>query len=189
MCRIRVKRFWSTVFSILCLVFFISGQGMLKLVSAEPSFNRTEGIVRIGSCEGLKTNVELGLSMDITLTANLICSETIQLSPGQDVTISATDVGHVLFIGEDFSVPDQASSSLFVNPLGASLSLTGIVFDNEAVMQGSLGAVRAIWNAGELRVDGCTFLSLNLASMQDGGAVRITFEVQLWQFPAFLFPL
>lgn len=146
------------------------GQATLGKVSAAPSFNRTEFTVRVGSCEGLKTNVELGLDVDISVTSNLACSSTIQLSEGQDVIIAAETPGYFIVLAEDFNVVDSSSASLLINPFGASLSLRGLGFISEA---GGQVGVRAIRNAGRLHVESCTFSSLSTDSTLDGGAVSV----------------
>lgn len=145
---------------------------LLSGVTAQPSFNRTEGVVQVGSCQGLKTKVELGLDITVAVNSDLLCAETISLRPGQDIRISsAGDHQHLVAIAEDFLVPDPTSSTLLVVPDGASLSLTNLWFTNEAGDRGSPGAVRAIWNSGTVDISTCTFESLNYAALQDGGAV------------------
>lgn len=141
-------------------------------VSAVPTFNRTMGEIQVGTCAGLKKNVEMGLDITIVVNADLICSETITLSAGQDVSIASIfPQKHLVIIAEDFAVPDPSSATLIVNPRGASLALEQLYFANEAGTVGSPGAARAIWNSGSLDVNGCSFVSLNYASAQDGGAV------------------
>lgn len=142
--------------------------------AAEPSFNRTVGEVRVGTCAGLKTKVELGLDISIVITSDLLCYESIALSSGQQVSIaSEAQEQYGLFIAEDFATPDPSSATLLVNPPGSFLLLEGLVFSNEAGVTGSPGAVRAVRNAGSLDVNQCSFLSLNYGSMQDGGAVSL----------------
>ena len=141
-------------------------------VSAVPTFNRTMGEVQVGTCAGLKKNVEMGLDITILVNADLVCRETITLSEGQDVSIASIfPQKHLVVIAEDFAVPDPSSATLIVNPRGASLVLEQLSFANEAGTVGSPGAARAIWNSGSLDVNGCSFDSLNYASVQDGGTV------------------
>lgn len=157
------------------LVFLVSlllGFTERGAVSAEPSFDRTEGEVEVGTCEGLKKNVELGLDISIVVTADIVCSETITLVSGQEVSIASSPLeNYLVAIAEDFAVADPTSATLIVNPAGASLSLGQLIFANEAAAAGSPGVARAVWNEGYLDVDGCSFVSLNYASRQDGGAV------------------
>lgn len=142
------------------------------VVGGVPTFNRTVGEVQVGTCEGLKRNVELGLDLSVVVTADLVCSETITLSPGQDVSVASAPLqNYLILIAEDFAVPDPTDATLLVNPESAFLTLEGLVFANEAGNEGSPGAARAVWNAGTLHVYGCSFESLNYASRQDGGAV------------------
>lgn len=146
-------------------------------VAAQPSFNRTEGVVELGTCQGLKSKVELGLDIDIILNSDIVCTETISLSANQIVRISsAANEEYLIAVAEDFAVPDPTSSSLLLVPAGASLSLEQLRFTNEAGVQGSPGAVRAIWNLGTLDVNTCTFESLNYAAIQDGGAVSFDLD-------------
>lgn len=141
-------------------------------VRAVPTFNRTMGEVTVGTCAGLKKNVEMGLDVTILVNADLVCTETITLSAGQDVSIASIfPKKHLVLIAEDFEVPDPSSATLIVNPRGASLALEQLEFANEAGTVGSPGAARAVWNTGSLDVNGCSFVSLNYASAQDGGAV------------------
>lgn len=155
---------------VFAIVMATSNNG--AVVSAAPSFNRTIGEVQVGSCEGLKNNVELGLDMSVIVTADLLCAETITLASGQNVAItSAPFENYLVAIAEDFAVPDSTSAALIVNPEGSFLTLEQLVFLNEAGSAGSPGAARAVRNEGSLEVNGCTFLSLNYASSQDGGAV------------------
>lgn len=145
---------------------------LLPRAAAQPSFNRTEGVVQVGSCQGLKSKVELGLDITIVVDSDLLCGETISLLPGQEVKLSSwSQQQQLVVIAEDFLVHDPTSSTLLVVSEGASLSLTNLRFTNEVGVQGSPGAVRAIWNAGTVDISMCTFESLNYAGEQDGGAV------------------
>lgn len=141
------------------------------VVNAMPTFNRTIGEVRLSSCEGLKNNIELGLDILIVVEADLLCESVITLGSGQEVTIaSELYEEHKIVIAAAFSAPDPTAISLIVNPLGAHLTLERLEFANEA---GATGVARAVWNAGVLDVSGCTFVNLNFAGSQDGGAVRV----------------
>lgn len=136
------------------------------------SFNRTAGEIEVGTCEGLKKNAELGVDISIVVTANLRCAETITVPAGVDVSVgSAADEEFLIAIAEDFAAPDPTSVALLVNPEGSHLSLDRLSFANEAGTSGSPGAARAVWNQGSLEVNGCSFVGLNFASLQDGGAV------------------
>lgn len=136
------------------------------------SFNRTAGEVEVGTCEGLKKNVELGVDISVVVTANLRCSETITVPQGVHISVgSAADESYLVAIAEDFASPDPTSVTLLVNPEGSHLSLDRLTFANEAGSAGSPGASRAVWNQGSLEVNGCYFVGLNFASLQDGGAV------------------
>lgn len=140
------------------------------VVNAAPTFNRTIGEVRVSSCEGLKSNVELGLDLSIVIEADLLCESVMTLGSGQEVTIaSELDEEYKIVIAAAFSAPDPTSASLIVNPLWGHLTLERLEFVNEA---GATGMARAVWNAGVLDVAGCTFVNLNFAGSQDGGAVR-----------------
>ncbi|CAM9487762.1 unnamed protein product, partial [Sphacelaria rigidula] len=84
---------------------------LVGLTNGEPTFNRTEGLAEVGSCEGLKSKVELGLDISIVVNSDLLCAETISLLPDQDVTISGSvNQQYVVAIAEDFPVPNPASS-------------------------------------------------------------------------------
>lgn len=137
--------------------------------SAVPTFDRTVGEVDVGTCAGLKRHVELGLDVSVKVVTDLLCSETIALSQGQQVSIaSAPAERYMVVIAEAFVVTDSAAATLIVNPSGASLTLERLLFLNEA---GSTGPARAVWNEGMLDVAGCEFVNLNFASRQSGGAV------------------
>lgn len=139
------------------------------------SVNRTAGQVEVASCEGLKKNAELGIDIDIIVTANLRCSETVTIPSGVDVTIGSEEDAQenwYIVIAEDFAVPDPTSATLLVNPKGSYLSLDRLSFSNDPGTAGSPGAVRAVRNEGTLDVSSCLFSGLNFASAQDGGAVR-----------------
>lgn len=147
------------------------------------SVNRTAGQVEVGTCEGLKKNAELGVDISIIVTDNLLCFSTITISPGNTVSIgSATDQIYLVAIAEDFAAPDPTSVTLLVNPEGSHLSLDSLTFANEAGAAGSPGAARAVWNGGSLEVNGCDFVGLNFASLQDGGAVSVPvcLSVERW---------
>lgn len=138
------------------------------------SFNRTAGEVEVGTCEGLKKNAELGVDISVIVTANLRCAETITVPAGVHISIgSAADENYLVAIAETFAAPDPSSVTLLVNPEGSHLSLDRLTFANEAGSAGSPGAARAVWNRGSLEVNGCSFVGLNYASLQDGGAVSV----------------
>ncbi|CAN0115402.1 unnamed protein product [Pylaiella littoralis] len=143
------------------------------------SVNRTAGQVEVASCEGLKKNAELGIDIDIIVTANLRCSETVTIPSGVDVTIGSEEDAQenwYIVIAEDFVVPDPTSATLLVNPKGSYLSLDRLSFSNDPGTAGSPGAVRAVRNEGTLDVSSCLFSGLNFASAQDGGAIYSTAE-------------
>lgn len=145
---------------------------LLRMTLAAPTFNRTVGEVQVGTCAGLKKNVEFGLDLTVIVTSDLLCAETITLSQGQDVSIvSEPPQQYAIAIAEDFPVPDPTSATLIVNPKSAYLSLEQLLIVNEAGSAGSPGAVRAISNAGSLDINACSFVGLNYATRQDGGAV------------------
>ncbi|CAM9848623.1 unnamed protein product, partial [Ectocarpus sp. 8 AP-2014] len=158
---------------------------LLQLLGQQPplaqgqviTVNRTAGEVEVGTCEGLKKNAELGIDISIVVTANLRCVDAITLPTGVEVSIgSAPDENFLVAVAEDFLVPDPTSASLLVNPEGSYLTLDRLTFANEAGVLGSPGEVRAVWNAGQLDVDGCVFESLSFSSQQDGGGIYSTAE-------------
>lgn len=150
------------------LLLLAVGSGV---VNAVPTFNRTIGEVRLSSCEGLKNKVELGLDLSIVIEADLLCESVITLVSGQKVTIaSELNEEYKIVIAAAFSAPDPTDVSLIVNPQGGHLTLKRLEFINEA---GATGLARAVWNAGVLYVAGCSFVNLNFAGSQDGGAVRV----------------
>ncbi|CBJ48868.1 conserved unknown protein [Ectocarpus siliculosus] len=147
-----------------------SGRGVFR--GQVITVNRTAGEVEVGTCEGLKKNAELGIDISIVVTANLRCVDAITLPAGVEVSIgSAPDENFLVAVAEDFLVPDPTSASLLVNPEGSYLALDRLTFANEAGVLGSPGEVRAVWNAGQLDVDGCVFESLSFSSQQDGGGI------------------
>lgn len=151
--------------------------GMLGLLTGRAagqviSFNRTAGQVEVGTCEGLKKHVELGVDMAVVVTANLRCAQAISVPTGVEVWVgSAAGENYLIAVAEDFDVTDPTSATLLVNPAGSRLTLDELTFANEAGTTGSPGAVRAVQNEGTLDVNGCYFMGLNYASVQDGGAV------------------
>ena len=152
------------------------------LVSAAPTFNRTIGEVRVSSCEGLKNKVELGLDISIVIEADLLCEAVLTLGSGQEVTIASAYTSipteeYTIVIAEAFATPDPSAASLIINPYGARLTLERLKFRNEV---GADGSVRAVGNAGTLIVVGCTFVNLNFAFKQDGGAVSFPYFITVY---------
>ncbi len=150
------------------LLWLLAGPAAGQVIS----FNRTAGQVEVGTCEGLKKHVELGVDVSVVVTANLRCTQAISVPTGVEVWVgSAAGENYLIAVAEDFGVTDPTSATLLVNPAGSRLTLDELTFANEAGTTGSPGEARAVWNEGTLDVNGCYFLGLNYASLQDGGAV------------------
>lgn len=99
----------------------------------------------VSNCDGLIDAI--GVTADIVLEDSFSCTQEINIGDSESVTISGP---HVITIDTPFS---SSVSSLFVND--GSLTLDGVTVES----QGGAG-VRAVHNAGDLSLEGCTFTAL-----------------------------
>lgn len=144
------------------------------------------------SCTALKTAIERGSSGNFELLTDIDCNESITIVSGQSVTISAPEpaddpsLGCKIFASHPFTSANTGTDgpdghSLFVVEEGGSLNIAGVTFQSSSGdAEGTVDdGVRAIYSAGNITVQRCTFTELSRANaswfgqVANGGAVSV----------------
>lgn len=143
--------------------------------------------VDVNTCTALVEEISLVTTnkpTTMTLTADLVCTETVGILAVQDITVDGEE--YKITIASGFSDASSLGASLFSNLGTLTINSLDVVEDEET--QTTDPAVRAIYNEGTLTVKDSKFIGLNLRDSEEdnvhlerGGVVSVCIRFRVFK--------